>query len=324
MFIINKLISRRINKKISKGCNRQALALDCFNRANSFLYGGRIKKAQGYMRCYRKLIDYDTFLKIDNRKDKLPELSVIIVAYRTNKLLLDCISSVIKNREKVYEIIIVDNGGNDDVEDELKKMEILYIKTPQNLIPSEGRNIGVHFARGKIIAFLDDDALVAENYVKTVSNAFSTYDICGFRGRVLPKGKTSENKRIQHYDLGGIPVPSIINIEGNSAFRKSVYLEMNGMDPLLFGHEGWDLSLRIAGKYGSESLIYWPETVIYHDYSDNMKRRDNKRDRHSIMSDFVKRKNRKAAKYRRKLKKYIQNEQTRVKGERLLKRRIGE
>ncbi|GAH38235.1 unnamed protein product, partial [marine sediment metagenome] len=39
------------------------------------------------------------------------------------------------------------------------------------------------------------------------------------------------------------------------------------MDPLLFGHEGNDLTYRIIKEYKHPNkVIYWPEAIIYHDY----------------------------------------------------------
>ena len=43
---------------------------------------------------------------------------------------------------------------------------------------------------------------------------------------------------------------------------------MGGMDPLLFGHEGSDLTYRIIKEYKDPcKVIYWPAAVIYHDHA---------------------------------------------------------
>ena len=43
-------------------------------------------------------------------------------------------------------------------------------------------------------------------------------------------------------------------------------MSLEGMDPLLFGHEGSDLTYRIAKEYNVlNKIIYWPDTIIYHD-----------------------------------------------------------
>ena len=61
--------------------------------------------------------------------------------------------------------------------------------------------------------------------------------------------------------------PADVDTEGNSAFRTSTYREMGGMDPLLFGMEGTELSYRIRQQRGEYRTMYWPGAVIRHDYA---------------------------------------------------------
>ena len=125
--------------------------------------------------------------------NECPKISVIIVAYNTKKELLDCLNSLNKQSVKNFEIIIVDNG-NEDL-DKLKKYSIRYIKLDKNYGPSYARNIGTKFARAKIVAFLDDDAIADKNWVKNIIEAFEKLDIIGLRGKVLPKNKNTQHKR---------------------------------------------------------------------------------------------------------------------------------
>ena len=151
-----------------------------------------------------------------------------------------------------------------------------------------------------------------DDYVKTVTKAFNRYNICGFRGRVLEKTKNRNNEPLGHYDLGDVPFPSIVNVEGNSAFMREIYDRFGGMDPLLFGHEGWDLSYRVSKEKGENSFIYWPETIIYHDYADTESKLRRKNTRHRLMSDYIKKKNPGASEYRKKMKLFITGDKTRA------------
>ena len=303
------------------GAGRNRLALDRFNEAVQLFYAERFRKAWKVMEYYRKNIDYGLFEVIDNREtasplsaknvsspfpaNPAPSVSVLIVAYDTNRLLLECLDSLARQSSGDYEVIVIDNGFNDAAAGRLREMNLLYIKVPQNLFLSEGRNAGARFARGKIIAFLDDDALVPDDYIETITEAFRRYDICGFRGRVLEKTKNRNNEQLRHYDLGDSPVPSIINTEGNSAFLREIYDRFDGMDPLLFGHEGWDFSYRVSREKGENSFIYWPETIIYHDYADTESKLGSKSGRHRLMSNYIKKKHPGAAEYRKKMKRFI-------------------
>jgi glycosyltransferase involved in cell wall biosynthesis/ADP-heptose:LPS heptosyltransferase len=242
-------------------------ATEYFLRALQEFEKGRFVSAYELMYKYRTTVDYRSLPRfINGEKTKEVYVSVVIVTYNRTEDVKKCIESVEKQyipREK-YEIIVVDNGlTNENV---IKLLCDQYIKCPDNLYLSEGRNIGACFARGRIIAFLDDDALVGPDYISSIKSAFDKYDIIGLRGRALPKSNPNANKRAGGYDRGDKPFASFCDLEGSSAFLCKEFLSFEGMDPLLFGHEGLDLTYRIIKKYNMmNKIIYWPETIIYHD-----------------------------------------------------------
>ena len=258
-----------------------------FQSAQLHFNKGNFSEAKRDLELYQSKINYNDFESYDNRVNVEPKLSIIIVAYNTNQLLLECINSVNNNEEKRFEIIVVDNGRNEAIEEQLKTLPLLYIKCSFNYILSEGRNIGVNFAKGNIVAFLDDDAIVPHDYTCSILNAFQKYDIHGFRGKVLPKSTSKNNNSAHHYDLGETPFPHVCDTEGNSAFKKESFLAVSGMDPLLFGGEGLDLSFRLFRKYDNYSVIYWPDTIIYHDYASSDDKLKKKVKRHEVMNSYL-------------------------------------
>lgn len=263
------------------------LSMRFFQKAQEEFRAERPNQAQVWMQRYRRGVNYNLFPRRDYRKEGAPRISVVIVAYETRKLLLECLDGLMKQSDPDFELILVDNGGNEEVHDRLPAYSPLHIQCPHNLVPSEGRNIGVYFSRGEIIAFLDDDARVPPDYIESIRKAFDRYHLLGLRGKVLPKSASGRQVNAGHYDLGDQPVPSSIDTEGNSAFLKRIYLELGGMDPLLFGMEGLELSFRIAQKYGQFSLFYWPETVIFHDYAGTDQKLQAKTARHERMKRYL-------------------------------------
>jgi glycosyltransferase involved in cell wall biosynthesis len=284
---------------------RQEYALSCFNKAIALLYQKKFRRAEHQMGSYKEHIDYNSFYKKDRRRENNPVLSIVIVAYKTQNALIDCIESILSQIDPRSELIVVDNGGNEPVQKKLLELNLLYIKNPQNLILSEGRNIGVSFARGDILVFIDDDALVAQNYLDSIFTAFDTQDIFALRGKVLPKTHRRDIVKISHYNLGKKPINAIINTEGNSAVLKKIYNDFNGMNPLLFGHEGMELSFRIYKEYGIEKIIYWPDTVIYHDYANTNIKFEEKNKRSTIMDLYLLKRNRGMKKYKKLMKQII-------------------
>lgn len=285
--------------------------LEVFNLAQSLFFQKKFKQAERYIEIYRSKIDYDKFYKWDHRKQNTTHISIIIVTYNAGEKLLSCLHSLSHQNYGNFEIIVVDNGKNEEVLESLKKFPVFYIRTPQNLLLSEGRNIGVHFSRADIIAFLDDDATVNSDYINSIIRAFQKYSIHALRGKVLPQSQP-QNEDISHYDMGNTPFPSIINTEGNSAFLKQTFLNCLGMNPLLFGHEGWELSCKIIKKHGYSATLYWPQTVIYHDFSRDPVKINAKNNRHALMTSYIKKRVPGAKKIRKAMKKFYENDQAKI------------
>lgn len=264
--------------------NEQAIV--DFQTAREHYIARRFAEARAAMHRYRQAIDYAQFEQIDRRPKTQPEITVVIVSYQTNHALLDCLKSVFEQQGPAFEIILVDNGGNQSIHSELAKQQLLWIKPPINLLPSEGRNIGAHFARSELLVFLDDDALMAPGYLAVACKTMADESILALRGRILPKTAKSAARQPQHYDLGDKPQPAELNLEGNSVIRRKAYLALNGFDPLLFGHEGKELTQRCRSAFPNQQILYWPLLVIWHDYA-HAERLAGKRERQSLAKDYL-------------------------------------
>ena len=88
-------------------------------------------------------------------------LSIIVPAYNCEKSIEKCIDSILKQTYNDIEIIIVNDGSTDRTDDicrEMAKQEnrIKYI-FKENGGVSSARNIGLDFANGEFIQFVDSD-----------------------------------------------------------------------------------------------------------------------------------------------------------------------
>ena len=93
-------------------------------------------------------------------------ITIVIPTYKRSEMLERAIDSCLKQSYKNIEIIIVDDNNPDteyrkNTEKFMKKYrdnsKIRYIKMKQNGGGSAARNFGIENAKGKYIAFLDDD-----------------------------------------------------------------------------------------------------------------------------------------------------------------------
>nr|WP_315155904.1 glycosyltransferase family A protein [uncultured Flavobacterium sp.] len=90
-----------------------------------------------------------------------PIVSVIIPTYKRTDYLKLTLRSILNQTFKDFEIIVVDDGTpNDDNFFLCQTFEkVKYIKIENSGGPAKPRNVGIHEAKGKYIAFVDDDDL---------------------------------------------------------------------------------------------------------------------------------------------------------------------
>lgn len=96
------------------------------------------------------------------------DVSIIIVNWNTEKLLLDCIDSIIKQTKKPnYEIIIVDNASRDNSVQVVnqKYPDVEIIQNSENLGFSKANNQGIAISKGRYVCLMNSDVIVLENSI---------------------------------------------------------------------------------------------------------------------------------------------------------------
>ena len=98
-------------------------------------------------------------------------VSVIIPYYKDKKNILESVKSVIDQSYKNIEVIIIDDENSNSSKKILSKIkrknkEIKILQTRKNRGVSFARNIGIDYARGKFVGFLDSDDLWKKNKIR--------------------------------------------------------------------------------------------------------------------------------------------------------------
>ena len=92
----------------------------------------------------------------------LPKVSVIIPAYNRANTIGAAISSVLRQTEPNFELLVVDDASTDHTKDivrEFRDTRVELIEHAQNGGSSVARNTGIKAARGRYVALLDSDDL---------------------------------------------------------------------------------------------------------------------------------------------------------------------
>jgi glycosyltransferase involved in cell wall biosynthesis len=184
-----------------------------------------------------------------------PEVSIVIPTRDRSGLLAKTLRSALAQRDVDLEVIIVDDGSRDDtakVVRSARDRRVQLIRHDRATGVSAARNSGVEAARGKWIAFLDDDDLWAPTKLALqLGKVAELGAIWAYTGAV----------KIDHADriVGGTPPPtprdvmarlprwSVVPGGCSGVMAERAPLERTGgFDRRLVNLADWDLWIRLA------------------------------------------------------------------------------
>lgn len=238
-------------------------------------------------------------------KHNLPEgiklVSLIICTYNRSYDLNKTLS-VLKSRnyhESYLEVIVVDDCSTDNTKEVIEQYNVKYIKNEKKQGIAWVRNLGLKNASGDIVAYLDDDCLVSENWLEELISPFNNDNVMGVGGLItaqnmknlislymLEIGYGNPHINIQNMnEVTGI-LPAIygyymdnsrtiadcnkqtIEIHevygANCAFRREKILGINGYDNKFHTSEDTDICRRLKKIYPDNILIFNLRAPVAH------------------------------------------------------------
>lgn len=97
----------------------------------------------------------------------LPRVSAIIVSYNRSQDLRLSLEALIDSAYPNLEIIVVDNASQDDAAQVAESFDgVIVVRNSENLGFAEGNNIGLERATGRYIALINNDAVVAGDWLE--------------------------------------------------------------------------------------------------------------------------------------------------------------
>ncbi|MGB3638476.1 MAG: glycosyltransferase [Rivularia sp. (in: cyanobacteria)] len=206
----------------------------------------------------------------------MPKVSVIIPAYNAMTYLPQTVESVLKQTFTDFEVIIVNDGSSDEIEQWVGTITDNRVRliSQKNQGTAAARNTGIADAKGEYIAFLDsDDLWEASNLEKQVHCLDNNPDV----GLVYVWVKSIDAKgndlgQIYGNDAEGYVWEQLLqkNViwSGSAAMVRRVCFEKSGVfDQNIKLTEDWEMWIRIARNY-SFAVIKEP-LVSYRFHANN-------------------------------------------------------
>jgi len=112
-----------------------------------------------------------------------PKVSIILPTYNRASLIMETIDSIRRQTFTNWELIIVDDGSDDNTEEiisQINDARIKFHKAGRIGISGKIKNIGLQKATGELIAFIDSDDLWAPSKMEKQIAALQQYPEAGF------------------------------------------------------------------------------------------------------------------------------------------------
>jgi len=197
-----------------------------------------------------------------------PFISVIVATLNRTHYLEKCVKAILVNTYDEYEIIIIDQGRDDQTKELIDRQfscmdRIRYMHT-DTIGLSHARNLGWEKGRGEIIAFVDDDAIPVNGWLEAYAKAFSEIEPAPAMvgGRIEPDWEVPKPKwypdEIKYllgiYDIGDEIKPFSepdLPVGANFAILRSILEKFGGFDSRV----GFNKSRKKSMVAGEDSLI---------------------------------------------------------------------
>jgi glycosyltransferase involved in cell wall biosynthesis len=177
-------------------------------------------------------------------------------------MLKTALQSILNQTYPNFEIIVVNDGGKDIrplIDSFNKRNNIRYVRHESSKDRSAARNSGLKAARGKYIAYLDDDDRYYPDHLRVLVNYLETRDAQVAYADAYRAVEEIENgsyvvkqrQLLYSYDFNTEMI-FVENLFPNLCIMhaRSCIDDVGLFDETLGTHEDWDLWIRLSLKYG--------------------------------------------------------------------------
>jgi len=212
-----------------------------------------------------------------------PKVSIIIVTYNSEKYILKCVDSILKNNYPNLEIIVVDNASSDNTINKLKNYgdKLKIIKNKKNLGFGIGNNLGIKLSTGSILLLINADAYLEENSISELVSVFLKDDKVMIVG---PKILYPDTRKIQsaggiiqknglsnHIGYGDEDNPKYDDLKivdyvtgAIMAIRRKLFEESGLFDPVYFPAYYEETEKCVQARKLNYKVVYSPKSIGYH------------------------------------------------------------
>lgn len=189
------------------------------------------------------------------------KISAVVPTYNSEKIIKECLDSLIAQTHPFDEIILVDNASTDKTREIIKNYPFKKILLEKNMERCVSRNTGWRAAQNELVAIIENDSVYDIHWVEKVLECFENGADAAVDRRGVYKPKTfisrmnDEFFRVRLDEKRYKPFSAWI-------YKKEVLEKLNGYDEGMVGFEDRELGDRLI-KNGY-NIMYQPRAIQYH------------------------------------------------------------
>jgi glucosyl-dolichyl phosphate glucuronosyltransferase len=223
---------------------------------------------------------------------KQSDISVVICAY-TEKRWDDLVAAVASLQQQSLQpcetLVVIDHNPSllEKAHTEFNPAcnpgysEVIVLENREARGLSGARNSGIAAAKGTIVAFLDDDAVAATDWLMHLAAGYTEPQIVGVGGSIDPHWETGrpawfprEFDWVVGCTYRGMPwqPKAVRNLIGaNMSFRREVFAAVGGfrtgvgqVGASMLRCDDTEFCIRVGQQWPNAQLLYMPQALVYH------------------------------------------------------------
>lgn len=184
--------------------------------------------------------------------DIRPQVSVVIPTYNRSAMVVEAVHSALLQTVRDIEVIVVDDASSDDTEaaiGALRDSRIRYCRNAFNSGGSVSRNVGIRQARGRFIAFIDDDDLWRPHKLAYQLVAMGNADaiLCGAVRR--SDGRPDQHFAKRRIAFSDLRKGFVFGGGTSTLLARADVVKKLEFDESLPSNQDWDLMVRLAAAH---------------------------------------------------------------------------
>jgi glycosyltransferase involved in cell wall biosynthesis len=230
-----------------------------------------------------------------------PLVSIIVRTKDRPKLLQQALRSIASQTYRHIEVVLVNDGGCDldidNIKDILDDISLNYRKLSENTGRAHAGNVGIEYAHGAYIGFLDDDDELYPEHIETLVTFLvqSDYEVAYSDSLMVYKAYNSDTQELTHlenelafsedFNYDRLLFENYIHFMC-LLFRRKVLITSGGFDNRFELYEDWELLIRIGATYPFHHIK--KTTANYIQWSTELQISQNNKDPDFLKQSYMK------------------------------------